>query len=169
MAITAGINCKCFLCQKNIINVFLALNAVFSVTLYTTIANFPQSYLVPYLTGSTLARITTSSLQILSLASGLSTENSALLYFSAGLAVIGFTLIYIIWIGRNKFYLYQMRSFSEGHKEKRISLRGGWELMKRIWSPIAIMGTIMVTVNGSPTALVVSEGEGQGIWNGIFP
>ncbi|EFA05322.1 equilibrative nucleoside transporter 3 [Tribolium castaneum] len=153
MVITAGIN---------------SLNAVFTITVYTILANFPQSYLAPYLTGGTLARITTSSLQIFSLASGLSVQHSALLYFLLGVGVVGLTLIFIIFTGKNKFYLHHMRNYVDGSKEKRVSLKEGWRLLKIIWSPIIVMGLLIFTIDACPNALVVSEGEGQGPWNDVY-
>ncbi|XP_044253413.1 equilibrative nucleoside transporter 3-like [Tribolium madens] len=150
MVITAGIN---------------SMNAVFTITIYTVLANFPQTYLAPYLTGGAISGITTSSLQILTLASGLSVLDSALLYFSLGVGVIGFTLIFIIFTtSQSKFYLYHMRNYVDGSKEKRVTFKEGFRLLKIIWSPIAAMGFLFVSLDASPTALVVSEGEGQGPW-----
>jgi hypothetical protein len=142
------------------------MNSVFTITMYTTLASFPQHYLAPYLTGTGLSKAFTSVLQILTLASGLSVQNSALLYFCLGLFIIAITLVGLVATGRNQFYLYHMRNYQVGQIEKRVSFREGRHLLTKIWPSVAMMGLFVVTTNASPTALVVSEDEGSGLWSG---
>jgi equilibrative nucleoside transporter 1/2/3 len=149
MAITAGIN---------------ATNAVFTITLYTALASFPHHYLAAYLMGSALARVFTASLQILSLSLQMSVQDSALVYFGIGIFVIAFTLVLLVSTGRNKFYVYYMGKIKDDPKEK-ISFRETIRLGKKIWSSVVMMGLNLLTTDACPTALVVSEGEGNGPWN----
>lgn len=143
------------------------MNAVFTITLYTTVSSFPHHYLAPYLTGSGLSTSFTAVLQVLSLVTGLSVQDSALVYFSLGVFVIASTLIVTIFItGRNEFYLYHMRNYSKGQEDKRVGFREAIRLFKKVWPCVAMMGLFTFTTNMSPTALVVSEGEGNGPWNG---
>ncbi|KAJ3656331.1 hypothetical protein Zmor_015415 [Zophobas morio] len=143
-----------------------SMNAVFTITLYTTVSSFPHHYLAPYLTGSGLSTSFTAVLQVLSLVTGLSVQDSALVYFSLGVFVIASTLIVTIFItGRNEFYLYHMRNYSKGQEDKRVGFREAIRLFKKVWPCVAMMGLFTFTTNMSPTALVVSEGEGNGPWN----
>ncbi|RZB89884.1 Nucleoside tran domain containing protein [Asbolus verrucosus] len=154
-----------FVMVMGIISGINAMNAIFTITMYTIIANFPHHYLAPYLTGGGLSKIFTSILQIISLTLGLGTTNSALVYFCMGVFVIVFTLTAFIATGRNKFYLYHMRNFQEGQKEKMITFKEGFRLLKKIWSSVVMMGLFLLSVDASPTALVVSEDEGSGPWS----
>lgn len=89
------------------------------------------------------------------------------MYFLLGAFVVGFTLTFVaITTGRNQFYLYYMKNYTTDQEEKRVGFREGVRLFKKVWSCIAMMGLFMFTTNMSPTTLVVSEGEGNGPWNG---
>jgi hypothetical protein len=115
--------------------------------------------------GSALARVFTASLQILSLSLQMSVQDSALVYFGIGIFVIAFTLVLLVSTGRNKFYVYYMSKIKDDPKEK-ISFRETIRLGKKIWSSVVMMGLNLLTTDACPTALVVSEGEGNGPWNG---
>ncbi|XP_063913584.1 equilibrative nucleoside transporter 3-like [Zophobas morio] len=143
-----------------------SMNSVFTITLYTAISNFPHHYLAPYLAGGGISTIFTALLQILSLATGLSVQNSASVYFILGVLVIAFTLIFVvITTSRNQFYLHHMNNYTKNQEEKHVGFKEGIRLFKKVWSPVAMMGLFMITTNMSPTTLVASEGEGNGLWN----
>ncbi|XP_063913731.1 equilibrative nucleoside transporter 3-like isoform X2 [Zophobas morio] len=143
-----------------------SMNSVFTITLYTAISNFPHHYLAPYLAGTGISTIFTALLQILSLATGFSVQDNALVYFILGVVLIGFTLILVvITTGRNQFYLYYMQNYTKNQEEKHMSFQEGIRLFKKVWSPIAMMGLFVITSSMSPTTLVVSEGEQNGVWN----
>lgn len=65
------------------------------------------------------------------------------------------------------FYSYYTKDFQE-EKEERPSLKESMAVVKKIWTSLAIMGALIVAYNASPTALVVSEGEGTGVWNDVY-
>jgi hypothetical protein len=133
--------------------------------MYTTLAHFPHHYLAAYLMGSALAGIFTSSLQILSLSLQMSVQNSALVYFAIGFCTIASALVLLLATGRNKFYVYYMSKVKDDRNEKMISLRETIRLGRKIWSSVVLLGLYLLTLDASPTALVVSEGEGNGPWN----
>lgn len=114
-----------------------------------------------------MSTIFSAALQIVSLTFGFSEQNSALFYFLVGDLVIVLTLVGLVLAGRNEFYSYYMSGIRESNEEK-LTLREGWRLMKKIWPSVVMGGLMVLTNDASPTALVVSEGEGSGDWSGTY-
>lgn len=70
-----------------------AANACFGVTVLGIISKFPKDLLNCFLTGQAISGVFISALQILSLLSGTSGENSALIYFISGCCILLLTLV----------------------------------------------------------------------------
>ena len=78
------------------------MTGIFSVTMYTACAFFPHGYIGAYIMGEGLAAIFTAMAQLISLAFGLSSQDSALVYFGIGLFVIIVTLLALLATGNNQ-------------------------------------------------------------------
>jgi hypothetical protein len=145
------------------------MSSIFGMAIYSTISNFPAEYLGAYLNGGGMATIFTACLQILSLGISISTESSALVYFWVGNVTIAFTLFLMgVVTRRNRFYQFNIENYKP-RKGKMLSFRQIVDVLKVIWPGPGIMVFFLATnntVNPALTSLVVSEGEGNGQWNG---
>jgi hypothetical protein len=148
---------------------FTAMSSIFSMAAYSIISNFPAEYLGAYLNGGGMATIFTACLQILSLAISISTESSALVYFWVANVTIAFTLFLMgVVTRRNRFYQINMENYKP-RKGKMLSFRQIVDVLKVIWPGPGITLFFLATTNTvhpTLTSLVVSEGEGNGEWNG---
>jgi nitrogen fixation/metabolism regulation signal transduction histidine kinase len=115
------------------------------------------------------AGIFTACIQIISLAVSITRETRALVYFWVANATIAFTLLLMaVIMRRNRFYLFYMENY-EQRKGKMLSFRQILDIFKVIWPGPGIMFFYLATTNivhPAITSLVVSEGEGNGPWNG---
>jgi hypothetical protein len=148
---------------------FIAMSSIFGMAAFSTISNFPAEYLGAYLNGGGMSTIFTACLQILSLAISISTESSALVYFWVANVTIAFTLFLMgVVTRRNRFYQFNMENYKP-RKEKMLSFRQIVDIFKVIWPGAGITFFFLITnntVHPALTSLVVSEGEGNGPWNG---
>ncbi|XP_063916753.1 equilibrative nucleoside transporter 1-like isoform X2 [Zophobas morio] len=144
-----------------------AMTGIFSVTMYTTCAFFPHGYIGAYIMGEGLAAIFTAMAQLISLAFGLSSQDSALVYFGIGLFVIIVTLLALLATGNNQFYVYHMNRIHD-RTDRIINLKDVLHILKKIWSSLVISGCYLIASDSSPTGLVVSEYEGSGPWNDLY-
>jgi hypothetical protein len=148
---------------------FVAMNAVFGMAIYSSMSTFPARYLGAYLGGQGMAGIFTACIQIISLAVSITRETRALVYFWVANATIAFTLLLMaVIMRRNRFYLFYMENY-EQRKGKMLSFRQILDIFKVIWPGPGIMFFYLATTNivhPAITSLVVSEGEGNGPWNG---
>lgn len=106
----------------------------------------------------------------MSLAFGISTNGSALVYFWVAIIVIAISLIFMALVDRyNHFYCFNMRGYAKVKKVKMLKFRQIIDLLKDIWPAPSIMVFWILTVmsvHTGITSLVVSEEEGSGEWNG---
>jgi hypothetical protein len=146
-----------------------AMCSIFGMGIYTAVSNFSTEYLGAYLSGQGMATVFTSFLQIFALAIGVSTETSALVYFWVAIVIVAFTLFLMtVVVLRNPFFQYNEQN-GEKRKEKRLSFREIVDILKVIWPSAGIMIFLVATLNTvhpAISSLVVSEGEGNGRWNG---
>lgn len=146
------------------------MNSVFGMAIYSVLSNFPDYYLGAYMTGQGVAGLFTSSLQIGCLAIGISSQESAVLYFCTGISVIAFSLISQILITyTSRYYQHNMDKYTEDVKNKSFSYKQAKSVFFKMWPSLAIMAAWILTVepvHTGITSLVVSENEGLNEWTG---
>jgi hypothetical protein len=145
------------------------MGSIIGMATISTISIFPTQYLGAYLIGQGMSAIFTACLQILSLAISIGTLDSGLVYFWVANGIIAFTLcLMALVMQRNRFYKYNMQNYKP-REGKMLSFRQIVDIMKVIWPGPGIIFFYLVTTNTvhpAITSLVVSEGEGNGPWNG---
>ncbi|XP_018565570.1 equilibrative nucleoside transporter 3-like [Anoplophora glabripennis] len=144
---------------------------LFQVTSIAVISKFPPAYMKSFLIGQGMASIFNSTLQIISLALGTSTETSALFYFITGTLVILFSWVLYLFVQHTSFYKYYIQIELEDTKKKH-SKEDIKIAFLRIWPSMATMCLVFFTMNLTHpcvTTLVVSENYGNGNkWNDVY-
>ena len=141
------------------------------LTFFSILYKFPADYLGHYLNGQGVAGIFTSCLQVLALAVGISTTKSALVYFWIVIGLILACLVFMIAVARySNFYRhYNSKTTLEKEERRMMTAKEFFSALKLIWKSLSVLFFYLWAVNPTHpaiTSLIVSEGEGQGDWNG---
>ncbi|KAJ8985305.1 hypothetical protein NQ317_007092 [Molorchus minor] len=145
---------------------------LFQVSTLALIPKFPPSYMKTFLMGQGGSGVFNGCLQIICLATGTSTETSALFYFGSGTAVI-FLALFMFFITKHlAFYQYYVEDNTVQMRKERLNKEEIKYIVKNIWFCIVICLIALVNlmlVHTSITGLVVSENYGVGNrWNDVF-
>ncbi|KAJ8985306.1 hypothetical protein NQ317_007093 [Molorchus minor] len=154
------------------LSVICGVLTLFQVSTLALIPKFPPSYMKMFLMGQGGSGVFSGCLQIICLATGTSTQTSALFYFCSGTAVI-FLALFMFFITKHlAFYQYYVEDKTVQMRKERLSKDEIKYVLKNIWSCIAICLIALVNlmlIHTSITGLVVSENYGVGNrWNDVF-
>lgn len=136
------------------------------------VSRFPQQYLVPYLYGEGYSGVIVSLMSVGTLGIGNSAEQSVMIYFNVGIALLLLTMILLWYSQYSSAYIYYVGNNLENTGRGLTSFSDIFKMFKKIWPSIIIFNITIGTIfalHPAITSLVVSEYYGHGIpWNGKY-
>lgn len=141
------------------------------MTVFQLVGKFPPAYLSTMLSGQAICGIAASLVQIGAIGISASTNGTAYIYFSIGLAfIVGVFLFYIYMCFYSDYFIYYMNKEIEESNIK-ITKQDLISVIKKrkylIPSLIVILGSTIM-INPGLTALVVSVNPPTHDWNRKF-
>lgn len=153
--------------------VMFAVNySVFFISSMVMVSKFPKEYLRPYLYGEGYSGVIVSLMSLSTLIMENDPDQSVMIYFNIGIALLIITLILLFFSKYSQPYIFYIGNGLENTKRGITSIREILKTGKNIWPSIVVFNIMvgtLVALHPSLTSLVVSEKYGNGnLWNGKY-
>lgn len=136
------------------------------------VSKFPKEYLRPYLYGEGYSGVIVSLTSLLTLIMENDPDQSVMIYFNIGIALLVITIILLFYSKYSQPYVYYVGNHLEDTKRGITSIKEILKTGKNVWPSIVVFNIMvgtLVALHPSLTSLVVSENYGFGnLWNGKY-